>query len=133
MFKKLIKYEDFDGNQREEIFYFNLTKAEISEAQLSVDGGLSTKLERIVASQSTSELIKVFKEFILLSYGEKSDDGKHFRKSKEITDEFTSTNAYSELFMELSTNTDFAIEFIKGIMPSDFADKINEELKKLGE
>ena len=29
MYRKVIKFTDYDGNEREGTFYFNLTKAEI--------------------------------------------------------------------------------------------------------
>ena len=84
MFKKTIKYTDFDGVERKEDFYFNLTKAELLEMQMSIDGGLKGYLERIVKTQSQPELVKMFKEIIMKAYGEKSPDGKRFMKSDEI-------------------------------------------------
>ena len=119
MFKKTIKYTDFDGNERKEDFYFNLTKAELLEMQLSIDGGLQGYLERIIKTQSQPELIKMFKEIIMRAYGEKSPDGKRFMKSDEIRQNFECTEAYSELFMELATNSDAAAEFIDALLPGD--------------
>lgn len=120
MFKKSIKYTDFDGNERKEDFYFNLTKAELLEMQLSMEGGLQGHLERIIKTQSQPELIKMFKEIIMRAYGEKSPDGKRFMKSDEIRQNFECTEAYSELFMELATDSDAAAEFINALLPSDF-------------
>ena len=119
MFKKTIKYTDFDGNERKEDFYFNLTKAELLEMQLSIDGGLQGHLERIIKTQSQPELIKMFKDIIMKAYGEKSPDGKRFMKSDEIRQNFECTEAYSELFMELATNSDAAAEFINALLPND--------------
>lgn len=119
MFKKTIKYTDFDGNERKEDFYFNLTKAELLEMQLSIDGGLQGHLERIIKTQSQPELIKMFKDIIMRAYGEKSPDGKRFMKSDEIRQNFECTEAYSELFMELATDSDAAAEFINALLPSD--------------
>lgn len=119
MFKKTIKYTDFDGNERKEDFYFNLTKAELLEMQLSIDGGLQGHLERIIKTQSQPELIKMFKEIIMRAYGEKSPDGKRFMKSDEIRQNFECTEAYSELFMELATDSDAAAEFINALLPND--------------
>lgn len=117
MLKKTIKYTDYDGVERSEDFYFNLTKAELTEMNLSVKGGLENLIKQIVAAQDTPEIIKIFKEIILKSYGQKSLDGKRFIKSPELTEEFTQTEAYSELFMELATNADAATAFINGIVP----------------
>ena len=125
MLKKTIKYEDFDGNKREEDFYFNLTKAEITEMELSESGGFAELIQKVVKIQDQPTLVKIFKDFILKAYGEKSADGKHFRKSPEISADFAATNAYSELFMELATNADAATEFVNGLAPVD--EKITAE------
>lgn len=119
MFKKTIKYTDFDGNERKEDFYFNLTKAELLEMQLSIEGGLQGHLERIIKTQSQPELVKMFKDIIMRAYGEKSLDGKKFMKSDEIRKNFECTEAYSELFMELATDSDAAAEFINALLPND--------------
>ena len=119
MLKKTIKYTDYDGNEREEDFYFNLNKAEVTEMELSKQGGLSEYIKRIVAAQDAPSLIELFKELICKSYGEKSLDGKRFVKSKELTEEFTQTEAYAELFVELASNAEEATKFVNGIMPNN--------------
>ena len=119
MLKKTIKYTDYDGNEREEDFYFNLNKAEVTEMELSKQGGLSEYIKRIVAAQDAPLLIELFKELICKSYGEKSLDGKRFVKSKELTEEFTQTEAYAELFVELASNAEEATKFVNGIMPKN--------------
>ena len=130
MIKKTIKYNDYNGVEREDAFFFNLTKAEITEMELSVNGGFGDQIKNIIASKSTPEIIKIFKEEILKAYGEKTLDGKRFRKTDDngrpLCIAFSETEAYSKLFMELATNDEAAAEFINGIMPSDI-DK--EELK----
>lgn len=117
MLKKTIKYTDYDGNEREETFYFNLSKAEVAEMELSVDGGLVKQIEKIVEEQDGKGIIEMFKDIILRSYGEKSPDGKRFIKSKELRDAFSQTEAYSELFMELATDAEAAAAFVNGIVP----------------
>lgn len=119
MLKKRIKYTDYDGNQREEDFYFNLTKAEIAELELSTEGGLEQLISKIIDAKDTSQIIKFFKKIILMSYGEKSLDGKRFIKDEELTKEFTQTEAYSELFMELASDENAASNFINGIIPTE--------------
>ena len=119
MLKKTIKYTDYDGNEREEDFYFNLSKAEVTEMELSKEGGMSEYIKKISATQNGPELIKLFKEIIIKSYGEKSLDGKRFIKNKELTEAFIQTEAYSELFVELASNADEAVKFINGIMPKN--------------
>ena len=117
MLKKTITYTDYNGVDRTEDFYFNLTEAEIMEMEMSTIGGLSEMIDRIFSAQDLPSLIKIFKELILKAYGEKSPDGKRFIKSDEISTAFSQTEAYSQLFTELATNTDAASAFTNGIVP----------------
>ena len=118
MLKKTITYVDYNGTERTEDFYFNLTKAEIMEMQLSTSGGMDELITKIVASQDAPAIIKIFKDLILKAYGEKSADGKFFKKSEEISMAFAQTEAYSQLFMELATDADAASKFVNGIVPA---------------
>lgn len=117
MLKKTITYNDYNGAERTEDFYFNLTEAEVVEMQYSIGGGLKERLERIVKKQDQPAILREFKKLILMAYGEKSDDGKQFMKSEEISKRFECTKAYSNLFMELATDADKASEFVNGIVP----------------
>lgn len=119
MLKKTIKYKDFNGNEREEDFYFNLMQSEIAELELSTVGGFTESIQKIIQTQDGPEIIKQFKKIILKSYGEKSADGKRFVKSDELSEAFSQTNAYSELFMELATDDEAASAFINGIVPDE--------------
>lgn len=119
MLKKTVTYTDYNGVERTEDFYFNLSKAEVAEMELSVDGGLSQMLENIVKSKDNKQIISIFKNIVLKSYGEKSMDGKRFIKSDEIREAFAQTEAYSEIFMELALNEQAAAEFVNGILPAN--------------
>ena len=119
MIKKTIEYVDYNGDNRKEEFYFNLSKAEVMEMEMSKNGGLSEYIQRIVKSSDNAAIIALFKEIICKAYGEKSLDGKRFIKNKELTDAFVQTEAYSELFMELATNADEAAAFVNGIIPKN--------------
>lgn len=132
MLKKVIKYTDYNGNEREEEFFFNLNEAEIMEMELTTKGGLSTMIENIVKEQDTAKIIEIFKKMILTAYGIKSEDGKRFIKSPELSEEFTQTRAYSVLFMELSSDADAATKFVEGIIPGniDMNDPKVIEMKK---
>lgn len=129
MYKKTINYTDFDGNARSEVFYFNLTKAEMVKMELR-SGGMQEMLQRIADAEDSYRVAEVIEDIICRSYGEKSMDGKRFMKSQEITDAFKSTDAYSELFMELLKDQNAAADFINGIMPADLRDAANAELAK---
>lgn len=123
MIKERIKYTDFNGEEREEDFYFNLTEAELTELQLSYNGGLDGLIKKIVDTKDQGELIKIFKEIVLLAYGEKSGDGKYFLKNDEIRTKFASTQAYSDIFMSLVTDDKKASDFVNGVVPASIREK----------
>lgn len=131
MLKKTVTYEDFDGNQRTEDHYFNLTRAELTEMELSLNGGLSQQLEKILQENDQKQIIEYFKKIVLMSYGRKSLDGRQFLKNDQIREEFASTAAYSEIFMELATDADAAAAFVNGVMPKKIANGLGSGLKPL--
>ena len=126
MLKKTMTYTDYDGVSRTEDFYFNISKAEIIEMQFSETGGLDKLIKKIMDTKDYAKLIGLFKNLIKISYGEKSLDGRTFEKSEEIFKRFEQTEAYSDLFMELATNTDAAINFLTSIVPSDLAKELDK-------
>ena len=123
MIKKTITYVDYNGNERTEDYWFNLSKAEVMEMEMSTTGGLAERIQKIVAAQDAPSIIKIFKELLLKAYGEKSADGKRFIKSEEISTAFSQTEAYSNLFMEFVTDSDAAAEFVNGIIPVDISNQ----------
>lgn len=116
MYVKEITYTDFDGNERTEKLYFNLTKTELAKMELSKDGGLSKYIQRIYQEKDAQKLWDIFEEIVVMSYGEKSPDGRRFIKSKEIKDNFIETNAFSDFMMELLSDADKASEFVNGLV-----------------
>jgi len=122
MLKRTFVYKDYDGNERTEDFYFNLTRAEINELDMSAYGGLQSMMMRLLDEKNTEEVVKIFKRIILSSVGQKSMDGRRFIKTDAIRDDFYQTEAYSQLFCELIENKDDALgKFIRGIanVPED--------------
>ena len=119
MIKKRIKYEDFDGVEREEDFYFNLTKTELVKWNYSASGGLEEAVKKIIDTKDAKELLKIYDKIITMSYGVKSPDGKKFVKSEEITNDFKDTNAYDVMFIEYLSHPESFNAFIDGIMPKD--------------
>lgn len=119
MLKKTITYTDYDGLERTEEFRFNLTKAELMDMELTTVGTFSKLMQKIIDEKDMVRLAKYFKELILKSYGVKSDDGKRFIKSPELSEAFSQTEAYSELYMELLSNSEYAVKFIQQVMPKD--------------
>lgn len=130
MIKETRTYVDYDDVERTEDFYFNLSKAELLEMQASESGGLDKYIERITKEQDMKKIIAFFKELVLMAYGKKSDDGKRFIKSEEISKEFSETEAYSDLFMELATDADKAAKFVNGLIPKDLAAEVEATEKK---
>ena len=123
MLKKTVTYTDYNGLKRTEDFYFNLSKAEITELQVGTVGGYAEMVEAIIKANDEATLIKIFKELVLKAYGKKSPDGRLFMKVDEngrpSSIEFSQLEAYSEIFMELATDADAAAKFVNGIIPSD--------------
>lgn len=132
MLMKTITYTDYNGVERTEDFYFYLSKADLMEMEMGTTGGFAEMIQKVVNAQDAPAIIKIFKDFILKAYGEKSADGKRFIKNDELRDAFSQTEAYSQLFMELATDSDAAAKFVNGIMPADVSEKIqnNAETNK---
>lgn len=122
MLKKTIVYHDYDGNERSENFYFNLSKAEVMEMEFSFTGGMTNVIEQMVNTQDTARIMELFKKIIMMAYGEKSTDGKRFMKigpnGRRLAEGFVETEAYSELFMELVSDPKKFADFIAAVIPT---------------
>ena len=137
MYKKVIKFEDFNGQTREETKYFNLSKAELMEMELSTQAGVEEMIRVLIATKDNAKIVQIFKDLILKSYGIKSEDGTRFTKSQELRDAFEQSNAYSEFFMEILSSTDEQTRFINGVISGVNMPEMKEEdaiakLKELG-
>lgn len=119
MLKQTITYRDYNGTERTEDFWFNLSKAEVLEMEMSIGGGMAEMIQRIVNANDIPAIVGIFKNIILKAYGEKSPDGKRFIKSEELSTAFSQTEAYSQLFMKLGTDAKAAADFVNGIIPND--------------
>lgn len=127
MLRKEVEYKDFDGNDRKDVLWFHLNEVEITEMDLETSGGLVKYMESIIDTNDVNQLITIFKDLLIRSYGERSMDGKHFYKDDKIRNEFVSSAAYPVLYMEMVSDADKAVEFINGIVPSD----IREQMAKI--
>jgi hypothetical protein len=119
LIKKVIKFEDFNGNEQTETHYFHMSKTELINTEFSHEGGLSTVLPQLVKEQNVAKLLEIVQSLIRKSYGKRSEDGRNFIKNAEQTEEFMNSAAYDALFTELVTSPDAATEFITGIIPKD--------------
>lgn len=127
MLKRTITFENFDEETESDVFYFNLSKPELIEMEVEHKQGMSKLLQSIVDTKDNKELIKMFKELILMAYGVKSEDGRRFIKTDQLREEFSQTEAFNVLFMELATNDDAAVIFMDGILPRDMRGSITKE------
>lgn len=135
MLKKSITYTDYNGEQRTDECYFNLSKAELSEMYVSEKGGIDKFIEKIIEAQDSKKVWALFKDIVLSSYGEKSADGKYFIKKKTVegetirlADQFEQTEAFSELMMELLSDENKSAEFISGLLPKELADEVTKQM-----
>lgn len=124
MFEKTIKFKDFFGNERSEKRYFNLSEAEVIDAQFNTNDDFALLIQGIANTQDRESLGRLFKEIILRSYGEPSQDGIYFNKSKEIRDKFENSALYNALYTELLFDADKASEFINKVIPVENLQKI---------
>lgn len=125
MFKRTETYTDYNGVERTEDFYFNLTESELVEMEIGTAGGLAETVRALIASKDVKTVIAIFKDLVFKAYGEKSPDGKRFVKSYEISKAFSETEAYNQIFMDLATNADAAAAFINGIIPAKLKDRVS--------
>lgn len=128
MLEKEITYTDYAGNKRTETFRFHLSRAELMKMEMTCEGSLKEKLIAMVKEQNKVKLYEYFEYLVKASYGIRSEDGKRFEKSEEISKAFTETEAYSELMIELCSGEQKVIEFVNGIMPTPVPE---EEQKKV--
>ena len=125
MLKKTITYQDLDGNEVVEDFYFHLSKAELTEWAL-VEEDLVAKLKDIAAGNDKKEVIKTFKWILEKAVGQRSEDGKRFIKDPEFAADFMQSEAFGELLVELFSNADAAAQFIVGVVPQNLSEKLLE-------
>lgn len=125
MTKETITYTDLNGVERTEDFYFDLSKPEIVKMQMSEKGGYDIQLKSIASCDNGALIMEFFEQFIKRAYGIKSDDGRRFMKSEEISNAFIETPAYEILFEKLVTNADAASEFVNRVL------RVNNNVIKL--
>lgn len=128
MLVKTIKFKDFLGKDREQEFYFHMSEADAYKLDLKTVGGFQRKLKNMTEEQDIPKFAEMLDDMILSSYGKIADDGFSFEKTEAATKRFKESNAYSILFKELITSGDKCIEFIKGILPQEMQDRINEAI-----
>ena len=130
MLMKTITYTDYDGMERTEDFWFNLSKTELTKLDAELPGGVLGVLRKIIDKKDRKALVDFIETLILRSYGEKTLDGKRFVKTPDMAEEFMQTPAYDELFMSILSDTDSQTSFINGVIPQSMAKEIEQTDKK---
>ena len=116
MLKKIVKYIDFNGNERSDTLYFNLTDVEVARLEVKFPGGLEKYINNFNAEERPDEILDLFETVLEMSYGIKSEDGRHFRKPPENTRDFMESAVYTKIFFELLSDADVAADFFKAVV-----------------
>lgn len=124
MLIKPITYKTFNDEEVTEDFYFHLSKPDLVELMVSEKGGLEEYVKRLSKSGDNKEIVRILKDVIVKSIGERSENGKQFVKNSEITEQFIQSNAYDVLFMEFFTDPDAGALFISAVVPADLSEEV---------
>lgn len=136
MIKETITYIDYNGTERTEDHYFNMTKLELLRMEQDKNGSFSAILDKFIKAKDQADLFEAIEKFIFKAYGQKSVDGRQFKKSEELSNEFFQSPAYEVLFDKLNSDADYAYKFIMGIVPAELSKQVTdnpEASKKLAE
>ena len=127
MLKKIVKFEDFNGEQQEAEVHFNLTKTELANYYAQFEGGFDQHFKDAVRRGDIQTVSELMFNFIHLSYGQKSPDGLRFIKTEEDLQLFQQTAVYDQICTEVMSDVDSFLDFVYAIVPK----KVGEEAKKL--
>lgn len=136
MLKRSIKYIDFNDEEQVQECYFYISKNELTEMEMSRRGGFQAYITQILEAKDNKEIYALFKEIVLMSYGEKSADGSSFIKRKlmdgqmvRLRDIFEQSLAFDALMMELIASGEEGVaEFINSVIPKELAEEIAKQI-----
>jgi hypothetical protein len=134
MFKDSVTYTDFNDESHTEVLWFNITKTDILGKLALVDRAEAIEKnlrgpQRELTTPEKQEILDVVKEFMQLAYGKKSADGRHFRKSPEIWEDFRWSAAYDAYLLSLFMDENKSFVFITSVMPKDLREQAQREGK----
>lgn len=130
MVKRNVTYNDFEGEERTDVFYFNLTEAELADIELQYDGDMAKKMQIMQEKRDGRGMFEMISNLILRAYGEKTSDGKRFVKNAEMREAFAASDAYSKLLMDLLEDDKKLANFMTAIMPVNIREKVEQRLKE---
>lgn len=130
MIKMNVSAETFDGDMVTETLWFHMNKVDLIELQQSEPGGFTDTLQAFMSRKpedwTMSDKFKLFDFFRAMvdkAYGERSSDGKRFRKSPEILANFKDSIFYDEFVLSLLEDEEKSIKFFNGVMPKSLIEQ----------
>lgn len=134
MFSITKKYVDYNGVEKEETFWFNLSKRELTGLVYGPAQGLDGVIEEIIQSGASGRALDLFEEVVLASYGKKMPDGRFAKvdeNGRRYADLFKETVVYDDIIMDMMMNTKSLIAFFNGVVPADLREKTEEQTAEL--
>lgn len=129
MFKKTIKFTNFNDEEVSKDFYFHLSKSEL--LTMASDGKtMQARIEKIIATKDIAGVLAEFRVLIRLSVGVRSEDGTRFIKDSDAQSHLLDSPAYDELLFELLSKPDYAAEFVNKLVPEKLQKELEKELRK---
>lgn len=137
MFKKTMKFDNLEGEEVEQTFYFNYNKKEIAELLEFKELEQKINLLQTPVSESglselenTKQAYDIFQDLILDAYGEKGADNVTFVKNEELRTYWKNHVAFVELIFEFLANPQAGAEFIENCLPAKMVAKAKEEMQR---
>ena len=134
MIKMNVSAETFDGDMVTETLWFHMNKVDLIELQQSEPGGFTDTLQAFMSRkpedwtmQDKFKLFDFFRTMVDKAYGERSSDGKRFRKSPEILANFNDSIFYDEFVLSLLEDEEKSIKFFNGVMPKSLIEQAKKE------
>lgn len=127
--KRVIQFQDLDGNPAEVEYYFDLNQADALEMDVvhdlaQMDNPLAY-LKKIVDDKDSRKLLALWKELLFNSVGKR--EGQLLIKGEEVVREFRHSGAYNQLLSELIESDDAGASFFVSIMPAEIQQKAAQE------
>ena len=145
MLRKVIKYTDYDGNEKEFEAYFNLNKMECMDLDLEFEseGGLLEHLRAMLKNTDGEEMrkkpaIDFIKLLVDRSYGIRpKEDRTLFMKEDEdgkpLIRKFKASPAYSTFVYNLLSGEESLDDFATNVLPSVATADMESARKRLRE
>ncbi len=123
MYTVKVNYTDVEGNNVEETLLFHMSSRDwikADEEKRSV-GGYSEYIASYISGDDTSpaNVLIVLEDVIKRSYGVRSEDGKKFIRTQEVTDEFLNSLAYDAFLDDLLFRDGLSKDFIQSVLPKN--------------